>query len=80
MASRIPGAAESDPGTSIAIDSTPAPGSALAVQRAPRSRNEIDRTGEYPWWYDLHKAYPALVAAAFALLFGLLELRVHGLQ
>jgi hypothetical protein len=33
-------------------------------------------TGAYPWWYDLHKAYPALVAAAFALLFGLLELHV----
>jgi hypothetical protein len=38
------------------------------------------QTGAYPWWYDLHKAYPALIAAAFALLFGLLELQVRGLQ
>jgi hypothetical protein len=38
------------------------------------------RNGAYPWWYDLHKAYPALVAAAFALLFGLLELHVGGLR
>jgi hypothetical protein len=35
------------------------------------------RTGEYPWWYDLHKAYPALIAAAFLLLFGVIELTVH---
>lgn len=35
------------------------------------------RTGAYPWWYDLHKAYPALVAAAFLLIFGLVELIVR---
>jgi hypothetical protein len=38
------------------------------------------RTGAYPWWYDLHKAYPARVAAAFLLLFGLLELEVRALR
>jgi hypothetical protein len=38
------------------------------------------RTGAYPWWYDLHKAYPALVAAAFLLLFGVIELQVRALQ
>ena len=38
------------------------------------------RTGAYPWWYDLHKAYPALVAAAFLLLFGFIELQVRALQ
>jgi len=38
------------------------------------------RTGVYPWWYDLHKAYPALVAAAFLLLFGFIELQVRALQ
>jgi hypothetical protein len=32
--------------------------------------------GAYPWWYDLHKAYPALIAAAFLLVFGLIELLV----
>jgi hypothetical protein len=35
------------------------------------------RTGAYPWWYDLHKAYPALIAAAFLLVFGVVELMVH---
>jgi hypothetical protein len=38
------------------------------------------RHGAYPWWYDLHKAYPALIAAAFLLLFGLLELQVGQLR
>jgi hypothetical protein len=35
------------------------------------------RTGAYPWWYDLHKAYPALIAAAFLLFFGTGELIDH---
>jgi hypothetical protein len=38
------------------------------------------RTGAYPWWYDLHKAYPALIAAAFVLFFGVVELVVRVLR
>jgi hypothetical protein len=32
--------------------------------------------GAYPWWYDLHQAFPFLVEAAVFLLFGAAELLV----